>query len=129
MRRNQDLALRLHCVSWLFLPCLLHLLPFLVSNCLNLPFRTQGRSWRTKKLISYKQETGNTTEKGFGIREYHMRGPSRGFIKKNKCVIICKRFKAMLDTSQVHCVWLNKGHDHTQKTLGLSAAQQRIKNS
>lgn len=53
----------------------------------------------------------------------------RGFIKKNKCVIICKRFKAMLDTSQVHCVWLNKGHDHTQKTLGLSAAQQKIKNS
>ena len=52
-----------------------------------------------------------------------------GFIKKNKCVIICKRFKAMLDTSQVHCVQLNRGHDHAQKTLGLSAAQQKIKNS
>ena len=126
MRRNQDLAPRLHYCFLAVPPLSLHLLPFPVSNCLNLPFRTQGRSWRLK-LISYKQETGNTTEKGFGIRESHI--VLCGFIKKNKCVIICKRFKAILDTSQVHCVWLNKGHDHTQKTLGLSAAQRKIKNS
>ena len=44
----------------LFLVCFLqslHLLIFLISNCLNLPFGTQGRSWRLNKSISYKQET------------------------------------------------------------------------
>ena len=51
--RNQDLAL-------LFLDCFslfLHSLTSLFINCLNLPFRTQGRS-RRQKLFSYKQEMG-----------------------------------------------------------------------
>ena len=32
-------------VAWLFLPCLLHPLPALISTCLNLFLGTQGRSW------------------------------------------------------------------------------------
>ena len=39
-------------------PLSLHPLPSLISNCLNLPFGTQGRSWRLKS-VPYKQETGN----------------------------------------------------------------------
>ena len=37
----------------------LHSFPSLISNCLNLPFGTQGRSWRLES-VPYKQETGNT---------------------------------------------------------------------
>ena len=40
-------------------PLSLHPLPCLISNCLNLPFGTQGRSWRLES-VPYKQETGNT---------------------------------------------------------------------
>lgn len=40
----------------------LHPLLFLISNCLNLPFETQGRSWRLNESISYKQETEGDTE-------------------------------------------------------------------
>ena len=36
----------------------LHLLPSLISNCSNLPFRTQGRSRRLES-VPYKQETGD----------------------------------------------------------------------
>ena len=46
-------------VSWLFLPSLCIPLPSLISNCLNLCFGTQGRSWRLRP-IPYKQETGDT---------------------------------------------------------------------
>ena len=41
-------------VSWSLQP-----LPSLMSNCLNLPFGPQGRSW-TLKLIPQKQEMGDT---------------------------------------------------------------------
>ena len=37
----------------------LHSLPSLLSNCLNLPFGTQGRSWRLEPM-PYKQETRDT---------------------------------------------------------------------
>ena len=37
-------------------PLSLHLLPFLISNCLHLPFVTQGRPWK-QVSICYKQET------------------------------------------------------------------------
>ena len=37
----------------------LHPLPSLISNCLNLSFETQGRSWRLES-IPYKQEMGDT---------------------------------------------------------------------
>ena len=44
-----------------FLDCSLslHPLPSLISNCLNLPFGTQGRSWRLES-VPYKQEMGDT---------------------------------------------------------------------
>ena len=59
LRRNQDPAPRL-CYCFLTVPPLsLHPLPSLISNCLNLPFGTQGRSWRLKP-IPYKQEMGDT---------------------------------------------------------------------
>ena len=45
--------------SWLLLLCSwLHSFPFLISNSLNLPFGTQGRSRRLKPF-SCKQETGH----------------------------------------------------------------------
>ena len=46
LRRNQDPAPRLHCCFLTVPPLSLHPLPSLISNCLNLPFGTQGRSWR-----------------------------------------------------------------------------------
>ena len=57
MRRNQDPAPSLHyCLT--ALPLFLHPLPSVISNCLNLPFETQGRSRRLKPF-TYKQETGD----------------------------------------------------------------------
>ena len=49
-------------VSWLLLPCFLHPLSSLISNCLNLSFRTQGRSWRLE-TVPYKQWVGTWTQK------------------------------------------------------------------
>ena len=46
----------------------LHPLLFLISNCLNLPFETQGRSWRLNESISYKQETERGHRKPFVSR-------------------------------------------------------------
>ena len=40
-------------------PLSLHPLPSVISNCLNLPFGAQGRSWRLES-VAYKQETGTT---------------------------------------------------------------------
>ena len=58
-RRNQDPAPRLHYCFLTAPPLCLHVLPSLINHCLNLPFGTQGRSWRLKP-IPYKQETGDT---------------------------------------------------------------------
>ena len=44
-------------------PLVLHPLPFLISNCLNLPFGTQGRSSRLNE--AYSLQTRNGTQKGF----------------------------------------------------------------
>lgn len=46
-------------VSWLPLLCSLNPLSSLMGSCLNLPLRTQGRSWSLES-IPYKKETGNT---------------------------------------------------------------------
>ena len=46
--RNQATAPRLHSCSLTAPPCSLYPLPSLMSNCLNWPFGTQGRSWRLK---------------------------------------------------------------------------------
>ena len=59
LRRNQDPAPRLHYCFLTASPLSLYHLLSLVNSCLNLPFGTQGRSWRLKP-ISYKQETGDT---------------------------------------------------------------------
>ena len=60
LRRNQDPALSLHCCSWLFLLTVPPLFlfregPSLISNCLNLPFVTQGRSRRWKPFPADKK--------------------------------------------------------------------------
>ena len=46
LRRNQDPALSPHYCFLTTPPLFLHSLPFLISNCLNLFFETQGRSGR-----------------------------------------------------------------------------------
>ena len=60
LRWNQDDAPRLHYCS---------LAPFLsqISNCSNLPFGTQGTSWRTES-VSYKKRG---TRKGLCAQEPH----------------------------------------------------------
>ena len=65
LRRRRDPALRL-CYFLTALPWSLHPLPSLISNCLNLPFGTQGRSMRLKPF-SCQQEKG--TQKGFYTQE------------------------------------------------------------
>ena len=46
LRSNQDPAPRLHSCFLAALPLSLHPFPSGISNSLNLPFGTQGRSWR-----------------------------------------------------------------------------------
>ena len=48
-------APELHCCFLSVSPLSLHPLPSLISNCLNLPFGTQGRSWRLES-VPYEQE-------------------------------------------------------------------------
>ena len=59
LKRNQDPAPRLHYCLLTVPPWSQHPLPSLISTCLNLPFGTQGWSWRLK-LISKNQEMGDT---------------------------------------------------------------------
>ena len=54
LRGNQDPAPRLHYCLLAAPPLSLHPLPSLISNCLNLSFGTQGRSWRLES-VPYKQ--------------------------------------------------------------------------
>lgn len=51
LRRNQYPAPRLHYCFLTAPPLLLHPLPSLICNCLNLPFGAQGRSRRQKSLF------------------------------------------------------------------------------
>ena len=51
-----DPAPRLYYCFLIAPPLSLHTLPFLISSCLNLPFGTQGRSWRLES-IPFKKET------------------------------------------------------------------------
>ena len=56
LRWNQDPAPRL-CYCFLTVPPLsVYTLPSLISNCLNLPFGTQGRSRRLESVPSNKQQ-------------------------------------------------------------------------
>ena len=48
LRGNQDPGPRLQYCLWTASPLSLCPLPSLISDCLNLPFGTQGRSWRLK---------------------------------------------------------------------------------
>ena len=59
LKWHQDPAPRLQYCFLTAPPLSLHPLPSLINSCLNLPFGTQGRSWRLKP-IPYKQETGDT---------------------------------------------------------------------
>ena len=62
LRENQDPAPRLH-YCFLTTPSLsLQPLPSLISNCLNLPFETQGMSWRLegdRKVSMFRSPTGS----------------------------------------------------------------------
>ena len=58
LRGNQDPAPSLHYCFLTAFPLFLHSLTFLMSNSLNLPFETQGRSEKLK-FFPYKQETGH----------------------------------------------------------------------
>ena len=49
LRRKQDPAQGLHCCFLTAPPLFLHSFPSLISNCLNMPFGTQGRSRRLTK--------------------------------------------------------------------------------
>ena len=59
LSRNQDPAPRLHYCLLTAAPWSLHPLPSVISNCLNLLFGTQERSWRLKFILK-KQEMGDT---------------------------------------------------------------------
>ena len=61
LKRNQVPASRLHYFSLTAPPWSLHLLPFLFSNCLHLPFGIQGTSWRLN--YSLKTRSGGAGNK------------------------------------------------------------------
>ena len=61
LRRNQNPAASLHCFLTVF-PFFLHSLSLLISNCLNLPFRTLGMSGRLKSFPTNKKQW---TQKSF----------------------------------------------------------------
>ena len=50
------------CTNNRLFPLFLYPLTSLISNCLYLPFGTQGRSWGWMKPISYRQEMENTEQ-------------------------------------------------------------------
>ena len=67
LRRNQDPVPRLHHCFWTAPPLFLHLLPSLISNHLNLPFGTRGRSRRPKEahfLKTRKEAHGKDLQVG-----------------------------------------------------------------
>ena len=66
LSQNQDHTPRLHYCFLTVPPLSLHPFPSLTSNSLNLPFGTQGKSWRLKPIY-YKQGT----QKGFCAQELH----------------------------------------------------------
>ena len=66
LRWNQGPAPRLYYCFLAAPPLSLHPLSSLISNCLNLPFGTQGRSWRLESL-PYK----NWGQKGSHPQEPH----------------------------------------------------------
>ena len=70
LRGYQEPSSRLYCFLTASLLSL-HPLLFLISNCLNLPFETQGRSCRLNESISYKQETERGQQKAFCVQEPH----------------------------------------------------------
>ena len=77
LRRNQDPAPRLHYCFLAAPPLSLHPLPSLISSCSNLPFGSQGRSWRLES-IPYKQELGDGEFPGgpvVRIPGFHCQGP------------------------------------------------------
>ena len=59
MKRNQDPAPRLHYCFLTAPPLSLHLLPFLISNCLNLPFWNSGNVLGVE-VYSLKTKNGDT---------------------------------------------------------------------
>ena len=59
LRQNQDSLPRLHYWFLTAPPMSSPPLLSLISNCLNLPSETQGRSWKLKP-VTYKLEAGNT---------------------------------------------------------------------
>ena len=62
LRGNQDPAPRLCCSFLTVPPWSLHPLPSLISNCLNLPLGTQGRSWRLNEAPFLKTRDGGHRE-------------------------------------------------------------------
>ena len=70
-------------------PLSLHRFPFLISNCLNLPVGTQGRS---RKLSEESENWG--TQEGFCAQEPH--NSLLGVTLSNS---IC-------NFEQIHCIWL-----------------------
>ena len=59
LRQNQGPAPNLRCCFLAAPPLPLHCLPSLTSNCWNLPFGAQGRSWRLES-VPYKQGMEDT---------------------------------------------------------------------
>ena len=56
LRWNQDLAPRLYYCFLAVPPLTLHPFPSWISNCSNLPFGTQGRSWMLNRKAPHAQE-------------------------------------------------------------------------
>ena len=60
LERKQGPAPRLHYFFWAVPPLSLHPLPSLISNCLNLSFRTQARLWGlSRKAPRPRSPTGS----------------------------------------------------------------------
>ena len=58
VREDQDLAPRLHYCFLIVLPLSPHLLPSLISNCLNLLIGTQERWWRLNEAYFLQTKNG-----------------------------------------------------------------------
>lgn len=111
LRRNHDPAPSLHHCFLTVPPLSLHPLPSPISNCLTLPFGTQGRSWRLKP-IPYKQETGAIRKASMprsptgscSVSESHTLWPfclasltQRRVFKVRPCCSVCQGFLLWLN--------------------------------
>ena len=98
LRGNQDTAPRLYYCFLTVPPLSLHPLPSLISNCLNLPLRIQGRLWKPDEAHFLKTRNGR---------------------QRKACVPRIPKGSCSVSSSRTHSPWIQP----STEDLGLSGTK------